>query len=149
MPSVDVGLVDLLFHPPLGVLSPFLDYHGPFYGYFTFTVWGSTPGPVFSDRSVTDTFGCLVNINGAIPAGLGFTNGWISDDFTADESRYDERLAQVVVQHQFAGGGWITTQIANIHTVPAMVLWETALPGRIGLLTSPAVEIDMYYLLVP
>jgi hypothetical protein len=149
MPSVDVGLVDLLFHPPLGVLAPYLDYHGPFYGYYTFTVWGSTPGPTIIDRTVGDTFGLIVSVNGSIPTGLGFTNGWISSDLNYDESRYDERLAQIVVQHQFASGGWVTTQVANVHTIPALVMWETALPGRIGLLTSPAVEIDMYYLMVP
>jgi len=149
MPSADVGLVDLLFHPPLGFLAPYLDYHGPFYGYYTFTEWGSTPGPTIIDRSVTDTFGVLVTVNGSIPVGLGYTNGWISDTFDSDESVYDERLAQLIVQHEFAGGGWITTQTINVHTFPKLVLWETALPGRIGLLTSPAVEIDLYYLMVP
>lgn len=148
MPDVNVGVIEQFLHPPIGVLAGHLDYRGPYSGLVTNTIWSSTAGPVFTDHSVTDTFGVMVNIDGAIPAGWGFTYGWVSPDALYDESWYDQRICQLVVQHQFLSGAWISTQVVNVHSFPTVVLWEVALPGRIGLLVAPGLAVDLSYLLV-
>jgi hypothetical protein len=148
MPDISVGIVEQFLHPPIGLLTPHIDYLGPYSGLNTLTEWGTTPGPTIVHGSVTDTFGIEVTIFGAIPAGYGFTNGWVSPDGLYDESTYDQRLCQVVVQHQFLGGAWITTQIIDVHSFPLVALWDVSLPGRVGLLVAPGLEVDLFYLLV-
>ena len=148
MPSVDVGVVSQFLHPPIGLLGVHLDYNGPYTGLQTLTQWGSTPGPTIIQQSVSNTFGVQVNIDGAIPSGWGFTYGWVSSDGLYDESTYDQRICQLVVQHQFVSGSWISTQIAEIHSFPTVVMWQTAIPGRIGLLVAPGLAVDLSFLLV-
>lgn len=148
MPSVDVGIIQPLLHPPLGFLTTHLDGHGPYSGNVELSVWSSTVGPIYTDLNVSDTFGVYVTINGSIPAGWGFITGWVSDDAQYDEAIYEERLAQIVVQHQLLSGLWVSTQIVELRSFPHAVLWDTALPGRIGLLVAPGLAVDLFYLLV-
>jgi len=148
MPDINVGIVEQFLHPPIGLLTPHLDYRGPYSGLQTLTQWSSTAGPIFTDLPVTNTFGVQVNIEGPIPIGWGFTNGWVSTDGLYDESIYDQRICQLVVQHQFLGGAWITTQVVPIHSFPLVTMWEVSLPGRIGLLVAPGLSVDLSYLLV-
>jgi hypothetical protein len=146
MPDVPVGIIDTILHPPIGVLIPRLDYHGPYEGNVTVTEFSTTPGPIFTDIDVRASYGVVVQLNGAIPAGFGFTNGWVSDDTLYDEAIYDVRLLQLVVQHQFSGGAWVSTQVENIYSFPKVILWTEALPGRVGLLVAPGLAFDLLFL---
>lgn len=148
MPDINVGIVEQFIHPPLVLLRPHLDYFGPYSGNVELGEWAYTPGPTFSVRNVSDTFGVMIQLNGSIPAGWGYTNGWVSDDAQYDESTYDPRLAQLVVQHQLLGGAWVTTQMLEVVEFPRAVLWDVALPGRLGLLVAPGLAFDLFYLLV-
>jgi hypothetical protein len=142
----DVGIIEFYLHPPIGLLTPHIDFHGPYSGNRTVTVWSDTAGPVYHDQPVSATYGVQVQLNGPIPIGYGFETGWVSDDGQYDESRYFTRLVQLIVQHQFAGGAWITTQKLDVHTFPVVLLWDISLPGRIGLLVAPGLEFDLFFL---
>lgn len=148
MPGIDVSLAQQFLHPPIGLLVPHLDYHGPYTGNVTVTTWSRTPGPIFTNSPVSNTFGVLWNLNGPIPAGRGFTTGWVSDDGQYDASELEIPLAQLVVQHQFPSGAWLTTQSLWISSYPGVVTWAEALPGRLGLLVSPGLALDLFFLLV-
>jgi len=139
MPAT-AGIIDFALHPPLGLLSSTLDTGGPFTGYGTRTTIAGSP--------VANTYGMLAVVSGTIPAGLGYYLGWPSDTGLFDGRVYEDRLFQVVVQHQLASGLWVTTQEVNSHKLGEIILWDVALPGRIGYWCLPYVSIDMYKLLV-
>lgn len=137
------GLADFLYHPPLGVLRPFVDTNGPFGGNATITdvnVSGAT-------RPVRQTYGVIVQVASPIPEGWGFRRGWIAPDGNSEESEFIPALGQLVVQHQLLGGAWVTTQVEWVTGFPRLFLWQTALPGRIGVLTAPNITFDLLYLL--
>jgi len=144
--STLTGIIDLATHPPIGLLNPFLDYFGPYTGNHTLTQYSETPGPVFTIRNVDYSYGVLVQLNGAIPPEWGYQLGWVSDDGQYDESAYSPPLGQLVVQHQFPGGIYVTTQREWIVTFPFVLMWQVALPARIGLRTAPGVSLDLMYL---
>lgn len=148
MVDLPIGLAQQFLHPPLGLLRPHLDYHGPYSGNVTVDQWSATAGPVFTNYDVSDTFGVLVQLNGGIPAGYGLTLGWVSDDAQYSGDVYDERLLQVVVQHQLLGGAWVTSQLEEVFDFPLAILWREALPGRIGLLAAPGLAFDLFFLQV-
>ena len=140
------GLIDFALHPPLGLLEPRLDYYGPYQGNNTITTWSLTPGPVYTPRPLTDTYGVMVQLDGALPPSWSHSLGWVSEDGQYDETVYDPPIAQVVVQHQFHSGAWVTTQVAAIATWPTALTWQVALPGRVGLLVAPYVSVDLFWL---
>lgn len=148
MPDVNTGVIDLFLHPPLGVLNTHLDYYGPYSNEQTLTRWSSTPGPVFTNVAVSESYGVLARLNGSIPPGLGAIDGWTSPDGQDDEAMYEVRLLQIAVQHQLLSGAWVTSQLVNVTTLKRLILWDTALPGRIGLLAAPGIAFDLFYLLV-
>jgi hypothetical protein len=145
MPTT-AGIIDFALHPPLGLLTNKRDVTGPYSGDNLLTTWNDS-GTI---RNVSDTFGVLVIVDGAIPPKLGLTLGCSmggSSIFEGDE--YQQRLAQVVVQHQLfpvVFGGWVTTQIVDTHSLATLILWQEALPGRIGLRTLPGISMDLQYL---
>jgi hypothetical protein len=148
MVDIQVPIGDQFLHPPLGLLRPHLDYHGPYSGNVTRTVWSDTPGPVFSDLPVSESFGVVIQLNGAIPAGYGLTLGWESPDTLYSADEYEIRLLQLVVQHQFISGAWTTSQLVSVNSFPTTVLWSVALPGRLGLYVAPGLAFDLFFLLV-
>lgn len=146
--SVATGtLVDFVLHPPIGLLTPTLDGRGPYMGNVTRATWSTTLGPVFTDRPVSSSFGVQLLPHGAIPPRWGSRSGWVSDDGQYDQTVYVPAVAQLVVQHQFPNGAWASTQVVTIDSFPLVVLWEIALPGRIGLLVAPGWALDLFYLL--
>lgn len=139
-------LIDFYLHPPIGLLTLELDRHGPHTGNKDITQWSSTPGPIFTNHPVSASYGIYVQLNGLIFPTFGYETGWVSADGQYDEARYENRLAQVVIQHQFVGGAWVTTQLLDVHSVPRCIFWDVALPGRIGLLTAPGLSFDFFFL---
>lgn len=147
--TAPTGVIDQFLHPPVGVLTNYLDGYGPYSGNQTLTQWSSTAGPVFTPQDVRITFGCFVQLNGTIPAGYGTVLGWNDSSGLYSEDVYENRLLQFVVQHQLlTTGAWVTTQIEDIHSFPHAILWNVALPGRIGLLVAPGLAFDLHYLVV-
>lgn len=146
--QVTSGLIDFIQAPPLGLLAAHLDFFGPYSGNVTVSSWSRTPGPVFEPIDVSNSFGVLWNLNGAIPSRWSFTNGWVSADGQNDETTYRPRLAQLNVQHQLLSGAWVTTQQVDVVSFPGFMRWDEALPGRVGLLTAPGIAIDLFFLLI-
>ena len=144
--TVAQGLIDFLLHPPYSALQPNLDYLGPYTLNNTLTTWSITPGPVFLTRDVRESYGVMMIVNGSIPPNWGFSLGWYSDDGLYDEASFDPPLAQLVVQHQFPTGAWITTQRAEMRTTTTALLWDVALPGRLGLRVAPNLAVDLFYI---
>lgn len=148
VPNPATGLVDLLFHPPLGIVSTALDHFGPYTaGSHELVNFGWDQG-VITPRPVSQTVGVIAQLNGAIPQGWGFTTGWVSNDGQSDESSYNPALAQLVTQHRLPNGLWVTTQRVEIDRFPVMLMWEQAAPGRVGLLVAPHLAFDLIYLIV-
>ena len=120
-PSVPTGVIDFLLHPPLKLLSPFLDTFGPYSGNVTLTQFQATQSGEPTIHPVADSAGVMIHFNGAIPQGLGFHLGWVSEDGQYDESSYTEPIAQLVVQHQFLDGLFVTSQRESISTFRALL----------------------------
>lgn len=148
VPNPATGLVDLLFHPPLGLVRTALDNFGPYTaGSHELRNFGWDNG-VITPRPVSQTVGVIAQLNGAIPSGWGFTTGWVSNDGQSDEASYEPPLAQLVTQHQLLSGLWVTTQRVVIDRFPALLLWEVAAPGRVGLMVAPRLAFDLLYCIV-
>lgn len=145
-PGPPTGLIDFFVHPPIGALSMALDENGPYTGLHTLTQWAQGPGPVFTMRPVSQSFGVMVQLSGTIPVTWGFTNGWVSDDGQYDESEYMPPLGQLVAQHRLLSGQWVTTNKLTISSFPVTTLWNEAFPGRVGLLTAPRIALELFYL---
>jgi len=147
--TIPVGVIEQFLHPPVGDLFNHVDSFSPYAaGDHTIVNWGN--GGVASP--ISNTFGILLLQHGVIPPFWGVTFGAAlggATPFTGDE--YLPRIAQVVVQHQliFGLGGWVTTQIVDIFHLATMILWQEALPGRIGLQISPGWAFDMQVLAGP
>ncbi len=139
-------IIDDLLHPDFNKLGLYLDYHGPYTGNHTLTQWSLTPGPIFTDYAVSDSFGVMVQINGAIPPGWGFVSGWTTTDGLYDDARYTPPFGTLVMQRQMADGGWATTQRATLDRFPMLVQWQLAVPGRLGLLCAPNIALDLLYM---
>lgn len=97
--------------------------------------------------NVSDTFGVVVQFNGAIPPKLGLVIGF-DDGGTVNLDEFQLRLVQLVALHQLLSGTWVPSQVVDLHALPFMIRWAEALPGRVGLYVSPGISVDLYYLLV-
>lgn len=144
--DVATGLIDFYLHPPIGRMEPRLDYLGPYEGNVTLLTWSSTPGPIYTTMPVSATYGVQLQLAGVMPIAWGYDLGWVSDDGQYDEATYDPPLGQLVVQHQFPSGSWLTTQREVVASYPTVVLWQESLPGRLGLRTAPGISFDLFYL---
>lgn len=141
MTSIDIGVVEQFLTPPLGVLTPHIDTSGPYSGNQTLSTWSS-------GVPVANTFGVIWRVNGAIPAELGYKLGWVDPLSINSGEEYEERLVQVVVQHQLLSGAWITTQIEDCYQTSGTIRWKDATPGRLGLYVLPGLAFDLYFLQV-
>jgi hypothetical protein len=140
--SATVGIIQGLQAVPIGLLQTKLDGNGPYAaGNHTLTTWKD--GGVI--RNVSDTFGVVVQINGAIAQFLGRTVGY-DDGVVVNTDEYEDRIVQVVQMHQDLSGAWLVTQLLDIFYAPFMARWSEDLPGRVGLYVSPTWSVDLFYL---
>jgi len=140
--TATVSVIQGLTAIPLGFLTNSIDLLGPYGpGNHTLTQWKD--GAL--TRNVSDTFGVIVQINGAIAPKLGRQVGY-SDGVAVDTTYFEDRIVQVVVQHQLATGAWVVTQILDVFYFPVLTRWTEDLPGRIGLYVAPTWHIDLLYL---
>lgn len=146
--DVTTGLVSYLTHPPIGLVEPRLDGFGPHSGNKTLTTWSSTLPPIVSTLPISRSYGCIVQLEGALPPRWSFQQGWVSDDGQYEESIYFPPIAQLVAQHQFPTGTWVSTTVAMIDRFPMLVLWQEAFPGRLGLHVAPNISIDLFFLVL-
>jgi len=143
--SIAQGIIDYAFSPPTGVLNTHLDTAGPYGpGNHTLTTWLPAGGPA---QPVANTFGVLLQFNGAIPPRLGLQLGY-DDGGLIVTDKFDLTLVQLVVQHQFLSGAWVVTQLEDVHILPSSRRWVEALPGRVGLHVLPGIAVDLFYLRV-
>lgn len=144
MANVTQGLIDFALAPPIGVLNAHLDGFGPYGpGNHTLTTWQNAG----VTSNVSDTFGLVMQFNGAIPPKLGLTLGY-DDGALIVTDEFEMRLVQLVAQHQLLSGAWVVTQIEDIHVLPLTIRWAESLPGRVGLYIAPGINVDLFYLLV-
>lgn len=137
-----VGIIQGLTNVPIGLLQTKLDSNGPYApGNHTLTTWQD--GGV--TRNVSDTFGVVVQINGAIAAKLGKRIGY-DDGVVVNTDRFDTRIVQVVQMHQDLSGAWLVTQLEDVDYAPFMMRWTEDLPGRLGLYVSPTWHVDLFFL---
>lgn len=145
-----IGIVDSILHPPLSLLRQVLDTAGP-YGpgsstRNTFTTDGTWILPA-GTYGVAGTYGIFWALNGAIPPTLGTLDGWVDPvGSIADAVRYDERLAQIVVQHTLLSGAQVNTQVVDVHYQAGGFTFDLALPSRIGIWVAPPLALDIFYL---
>jgi hypothetical protein len=137
-----VGIIQGLTQIPIGLLQSKLDGNGPYgFGSHTLTTW--LDGAV--TRNVSDTFGVVVQINGAIAPALGRRLGY-DDGAVVNCDIFDLPIVQVVQQHQDLSGAWLVTELVEVQFAPFMMRWAEDLPGRIGLYVSPTWSVDLFYL---
>ncbi len=137
-----VTVIQGLLAVPIGFLQTKLDGNGPYApGSHTLATWldGATT------RNVSDTFGVVVQINGAIAPKLGRVAGY-DDGASVNADEFEMRIVQVVQQHQDLSGAWLITQLYDDFYAPQMHRWTEDLPGRVGLFVSPTWSIDLFYL---
>jgi len=137
-----VSVIQALTALPIGVLTPALDGNGPYGpGNHALTSWldGAT------SRNVSDTYGVVIQVNGAIAPKLGLTVGF-DDGGTVVLDEFDMRIVQLAVLHQANTGVWVATQVVDCFYVPILTRWAEDLPGKIGLYVSPTWSVDLYYL---
>lgn len=144
LPAI-TGLIDFFVHAPLNLCGPWLDINGPYTGSVTLTTFRVSSDLSGLHHVVGDSEGVIIDVNGALPPEWGRDAGWFSEDGQYDQSIYIPALGQFVVQHQFISGGFVTTQVVPINTLPTLVLWEQAAPARVGLATAPDVWFDLRY----
>jgi hypothetical protein len=145
-----IGVIDQFVSAPLGVLLNWVDGNGPFAsGDHTLTDWKK--GGVSVPLAIT--YGVLVIINGAIPPEWGFTLGaGLGGSTPFNGESWQPRIAQLVVQHQLnvlGGGPFVTTQITNTFQTGTLVMWNIALPGKLGLYVAPGISVDLQFLQTP
>lgn len=142
---VTQSVIDLLLTPQVGELIPVLDTDGPFTG-------GNHALTTFHDGvvlwSVGQSAGCMLQFNGSIPPYLGLTPGF-DDGGIVQCDVFEKRLVQLVVLHQFPSGGWVVTQLEEVHYLPFFTRWDEAIPGKIGLYVLPNISVDIYFLQTP
>lgn len=137
-----VSVIQGLTAIPIGLLTPALDGNGPYAtGNHVLSTWLDGA----ATRNVSDTFGVIIQVNGAIAPKLGVTPGF-SDGTDVDLDTFDIRLTQLAALHQLLGGAWVATQVHDVFYAPFMTRWAEDLPGRIGLYVSPTWSVDLYYL---
>lgn len=146
--NVDTGLIDFLVHPPLGVLSTFEDFYGPYSGNVSITHWSQTPGPIYTSRDVRDTFGVVIEIDGVIPSHWGHTSGYYSPGGEIQTDNYNPPFCELVVLHQLATTAYVVTQRHFMTMATEIYLWDIALPSQIGLHIAPNISVSLLFLLI-
>jgi len=151
---VPSGVVDFLAFPPVGTLNPVLDTNGPFgFGSHTFTTFHTTGafGLPAGTYQVHGTYGCIIRVNGTIPATWGRTVGYDSGGAVGFEGIvFENRFAQVVLMHQLLSGFFATVLEEDaVHTAETF-FWPFRLIGgdQLGLWVSPGITVDVYYLCI-
>jgi len=153
MPAL-TSIIDAVATPPLAAMQQVLDTNGPYTaGTHTLTQFVTNGAFLLpaGTYNVSGTYGVIVSQVGAIPAGLGYRIGWTDPTGNYNESNYQQRMAQMVVQHQLPiTGAWVTTDSVDCYTVSRLILWQGLVnaPGRVGIYVAPFLSFDLYYLCV-
>jgi len=139
----DIGIIQSFTQLPLGLLDVALDAAGPYGpGNHALTTWmqGATV------RNVSDTFGVVIQINGAIAPKLGLIPGF-DDGGTIQLDLFQTRILQVAQLFQLRSGTWVAADARNVNYAPYLLRWVEDQPGKIGLYVGPTWAVDLYYLI--
>lgn len=139
----DIGIIQSFTQLPIGVLRTRVDAAGPYSaGNHALTTW-SDGGTI---RNVSDTFGVVLQVNGAIAPHLGLLPGF-NDGGTIVLDQFEKRIAQVAQLFQDLSGVWVPLDVRNIFVLPYLLRWVEDQPGKIGLYVAPTWSVDLYYLI--
>lgn len=139
----DIGIISAFTQLPIGVLDTALDAAGPYGpGSHSLTTW-SQGGTI---RNVSDTFGVVAQINGAVALKLGLTPGY-DDGASIQLDEYQIRPLQIAQLFQTRSGVWVPVFVSDVPRFPYLVRWAEDQPGKIGLYVSPTWHVDLYYLI--
>lgn len=136
-----VQIIDTIATVPLGLLQPMLDTNGPFTGNNIRDTWGH--GGV--TYNIADSFGCILQVSGAIAPHLGRTFG-VDDGGAIVLDQFEDRIVQAAAIHQLFGGSYVASQVVDCFYLPTLIRWAETLPGRLGLYVSPTWAVDVYFL---
>jgi hypothetical protein len=152
---VTSSIIQYLSHPTVGLLPPLIvDGDSPYTGNVTISTWhGLDSAP----HDVVNSFGLYYSwafhSPGLLPTDgtFGRSLGWRDDDTDQDETRFVDRVLQIVVQHrtELGLGVWVSDQVVDVHQATGYVVWGEALPGRIGLYTFPGTWWNLSWFLIP
>jgi len=153
---VTTGIIDALATPPIAALQQVLDTNGP-YGAGSHTISTFHTNGAFllpaGNYPISGTYGVLLVVNGAIPAGISRFPGWVGPGGTTteDASHYATRICQLIVQHQLPiTGAQVTTDERDMFELSMLALWQGLVdaPNRVGLFVAPNFSVDAYFMCV-
>ena len=134
MPQIPVPIVDVLFHPPLGLLSREL-------------IVGLISGPTDLTRN-TGQLAPFDNVNAyglswsffTVPAGFGSSPGF--------PIIYEERMVQASTVHTDFAGHDLLSEFHSFYSEGIYWLWENPGPTRVHVEVAPGLSIQAYWLVV-
>ena len=151
--TVPTGVGSVIISPPLALLRPILDEHGPFTtgdytitDFLTTTSHGLLPAGTWP---IGGTYGVVLQVNGAIPITWGYDIGYDSGGALGAEGWvYHERFCQLVVMHEAIGGAFLTVGITELHEIQRYVplSWIPVGGDRLGLHVEPGVAVDLFFM---
>lgn len=131
MPSIDVGVIQQFFHPPVGLCGLSLVSGGPYSGSITLT---RPAGPVG-----VDAFGLVYSVV-LEPLGVGLTYGAVV--------LYEVRVAQIVVRHTFLTGEITVTQRLEAFADSDLYMFTEAAPHDVLVTITPGFQLDFYWVVI-
>lgn len=155
MPSI-TDVIDAIATPPLASLQQVLDTNGPFGpGSHTLTQF-HTDGAFLlpaGTYNISDTYGCIVQVNGVFPPAAGFQKGYV-DPFGVifgTGELYHDLIAQFNLLHTLPlTGAKLITERHDIHFNEELILWPGLIgsASTVGLYVGPNWHVDLYYMCV-
>lgn len=139
----DVGIIQSFTQLPVGLLDAASDAAGPYGpGNHSLTTW-SQAGII---RNVSDSFGVVLQVSGAIAPKLGLQIGY-DDGGAVVLDQFNQRIVQVAQLFQTRTGVWVPVAVNNVFVLPTLIRWVEDQPGKIGLHVHPLWHVDLYYLI--
>lgn len=135
------GIIDFVYHPPLGLLVTYPEALAFTEGNYTVDSVGGV--------SVALIRGLLVV---AVDIGPGFGRylGWDGDlAFFQPNDTYPDTLGQVVTIHTLLSGETVVTQTLDLKHPSELLLVQTAIPSAIGIHVPPGVTLSLFGLALP
>jgi len=131
MPSIDVGVIQQFFHPPVGLCSLSLIAGGPYAGQGTLT---RPAGPVG-----VDAFGIVYSVV-LEPSGVGSVVGGLTI--------FETRVCQLVVRHTMLSGEVVVTQLVNGSADSDLTMFTEAAPKDVLFTVTAGFSCDFFWVLL-
>lgn len=129
MPNVTIPIIDMLLHPPLGVLSRSADPANPQAGPFV-----ALAPPSFG---LFPAYGCVLMVHSV---------GAFHGRDVSFPIEFDPPLGKIAVNYTDLGGSVIVQQLSLWTYSSQPVLWDIPLPSLFTAYLSPDVVLDLFWL---